>query len=316
MSVYLLKTRDMITRIGMLLLLLVAGLWHVARSIQSTDNKTINSVIGEEAFKAAFDRPPSSHDSEYTRIHTHLAYVEQLLRERGEDDAQRRRSLDLLREYRLLGQFPRNHGYPDQRRPCFIDREGRICAVGYLVEKTAGLELAQHINDRHQYDYLSDMDDSQLLAWAETTGLTLEELAMIQPTYGWWPPAPQTNPEISDGYGLSSAFVGGLNLATTGIQLSQMSRNESGKLMPILGLVGGATQLTLGIVNLQRDGEVTNDRMRSLSFLNIGLGTSSVLLSGWNLLRRPPSSRRGSIGLEGVQVGGNSGLALTYRKAF
>jgi hypothetical protein len=71
----------------------------------------------------------------------------------------------------------------DDRKPCFIDDGGNICAVGYLVEQTAGRAAAEAINARHQYDELLAMDDPTLLAWATKSGFTLTELAMIQPTY-------------------------------------------------------------------------------------------------------------------------------------
>ena len=66
--------------------------------------------------------------------------------------------LDHLQRYRLAGRFPQNHDYPDQRKPCFIDRDGHICAVGYLVEQSAGRAMANQINERYQYAKIFEMD--------------------------------------------------------------------------------------------------------------------------------------------------------------
>ncbi len=41
-----------------------------------------------------------------------------------------------LYEYAEKGVFPHNHGHPDQRIPYFMDRHGRLCAVGFLIAKS------------------------------------------------------------------------------------------------------------------------------------------------------------------------------------
>ena len=45
----------------------------------------------------------------------------------------RERNLALLREYRQRGEFPRNDHDPEHACPCFIDAEGRQCAVACLM---------------------------------------------------------------------------------------------------------------------------------------------------------------------------------------
>lgn len=151
----------------------------------------INQRIGDESFAAAFgDRVNPAEAGEDLRIRTHLAHVERMLREREVPGASaelrcaRERNLDLLREYHQRGEFPRNYDHPEERRPCFIDRDGRICAVGYLVERTAGRELAESINRKFQYELLGDMQYERLATWVAASGLSLDELATIQPQYG------------------------------------------------------------------------------------------------------------------------------------
>jgi hypothetical protein len=58
--------------------------------------------------------------------------------------------------------------------------------VGYLVEKTAGRQLAEDINEKHQYEYISEMNDEIVDNWIANSGLTERECAMIQPTYENW----------------------------------------------------------------------------------------------------------------------------------
>jgi hypothetical protein len=91
--------------------------------------------------------------------------------------------LDKLHDYRLAGEFPTNLDFPQERRPCFIDAAGNICAVGYLIEQTAGRALAERITAAHKYDFLADMEMPELTAWVEASGLTARECAMIQPQY-------------------------------------------------------------------------------------------------------------------------------------
>jgi len=102
------------------------------------------------------------------------------------DDLKTRRIhlLDLLNEYWTNGIFPKNYDYVGQRKPCFIDKDGAICAVGYLIEKTTSRQVADYINSKHKYDELLTMNNSTVNNWVLTSGLTIEECAMIQPTYG------------------------------------------------------------------------------------------------------------------------------------
>ena len=150
----------------------------------------INAVIGNKSFRAFYGREPNINDDEDLRIATHLAYVEALLRSRDvshlSTDLQRarNRNLSALRIYRLQGEFPRNYDRPG-RRPCFIDRDGRICAVGYLVEQTAGRDVAEGVNRTYKYSYIKDIEGADLAAWLAGSGLTREEAAMIQPEYHW-----------------------------------------------------------------------------------------------------------------------------------
>lgn len=153
--------------------------------------RPVNAVIGDRGFVRTFGRAPNAADDERTRITAHLAYVEALLRARDvgalppELRAERARNLDRLHEYLLRGAFPANERYPDTRRPCFIDDHGTICAVGYLVERSAGRRTAELINRAHQYEYIRGMRSPALARWLAGSGLTREEAAMIQPTYNW-----------------------------------------------------------------------------------------------------------------------------------
>jgi hypothetical protein len=150
----------------------------------------INSIVGDVSFVDRYGHAPTAEEDarEADRIRTHLSWVERELRARDVSHLprsareSRARLLDALSEYTARGEFPRNEHFPG-RRPRFIDADGNICAVGRLIEVSAGRELAQAIDDRFEYAYLLDMHDERLDRWIATSGFTAVELAMIQPSY-------------------------------------------------------------------------------------------------------------------------------------
>ena len=95
----------------------------------------------------------------------------------------RERNLRLLREYRLRWEFPHNEHEPTCFSPCFVDAEGRQCAVAYLMHATGGEEAVTLIAQKANYARIHEMRFPELEAWMTSSGLTKAELARIQPTY-------------------------------------------------------------------------------------------------------------------------------------
>jgi hypothetical protein len=219
--------------------------------------------------------------------------VEQVLREKPVDDltpAQRERRvhlLDLLHTYTEAGVFPQNTRH-EGFRPCFIDDQGAICAVGYLVAQTAGRAAAEAINAQFQYGYLMDMNSPLLDEWIAQSGLTRRECAMIQPEY-WLAPG-EVHTYLHKPYGFASAGLGGLNSALIAMNLKGYDRQASRVWGAGLGIGAGAASLTIGIVNykdLYVNGWVwgPNPRMQNLSMLNMGMGVASMTMGFYRLLK-------------------------------
>lgn len=147
-----------------------------------------NHHLGDDSFVAAFGRPPTAEDSEKVRMHTHLRYVRAMLAQQPATAPslvrQRQTLLSFLDDYIALGITPRNR-HVAHRSPVFIDDDGHICAVGYLIERSVGRTVAEKIAATHRYDYLetivATMPAAQ--AWVAASGFTLTELASIQPGY-------------------------------------------------------------------------------------------------------------------------------------
>lgn len=147
-----------------------------------------NHHLGDDSFVARFGRSPTPADAEALRMTVHLTYVRDLLARRPATSpalAPRRAALlGYLDDYVAKGVTPRNT-YVARRNPVFIDRDGNICAVGYLIERSVGRALPETIAAAHRLDYLEDIAAAmpEVDAWVAASGFTLDELASIQPGY-------------------------------------------------------------------------------------------------------------------------------------
>ncbi len=281
---------------------LILFLAFIALSLCISCNKSsleksqqVNPIIGDISFEKKFGHKPNQTTDNNLRIKTHLEYVENLLRKKDvsnlsvELKKNRNRILDLLHNYWTNEKFPKNYDYTDQRKPCFIDKDETICAVGYLIQQTTNKKTVFDINKNHKYDELLEMNYKTVDNWIENSGLTKVECAMIQPTYG---PSPiYTYNYIKPAYGISSSIIGGLNLSLNTINGIQIGKGKNNNVVPILGLITGVGQITLGSAMYSREFNTsfnrisyTNESQRNLSLINIGLGTSTIILSTWNLL--------------------------------
>jgi hypothetical protein len=291
----------------------------------------VNVLVGNAGYVAAFGQAPAATTNDDVRVQAHLAYAERVLRERPVSDlspalAQRRAHLlDLLHQYWVAGVFPRNYDYPGERRPCFIDRAGRLCAVGYLVAETAGRPVAERINQEHQYDLIADMRTPALARWVQNSGLTKAECALIQPSYGSAPPTMTPEP-VPTAYAVGSAMWGGVNVMLGAANASQFNQPGARRGAAYAGVISGTGQLLLGALRLPADkpGEglgigwnrpagTSYAAERTVSFLNIGAGTATLALSAWNLFsHRPAKVGNTAVGVVSFpgQAGG-AGLSLT-----
>lgn len=147
-----------------------------------------NHHLGDDSFVARFGRLPTAADDEHVRMKLHLEFVRAWLAARpatGPELAARRAELlGYLDDYIARGVTPTNAHLP-WRTAVFIDDAGAICAVGYLIERSAGRALAERIAAEHRYDFLEDIAAAmpEVDAWIRASGFTLDELASIQPAY-------------------------------------------------------------------------------------------------------------------------------------
>jgi hypothetical protein len=309
-----------------LFLSLIVAIVYISFQAQRFDkNQTVNPIIGDISFVDKFRHLPDLTSDEDLRIKTHFEYVENLLRQKDMHDLspelqqKRRQILNLLHDYSVKGIFPRNYDYDGNREPCFIDKDNRICAVGYLIEKTVGRKIAEDINRKHKYDKILAMNERAVDSWIEVSGLSKEECAMIQPTYG--PPPTYTYNYIAPAYGISSSVLTGLNLSLNTLNGIQISRGTKNKTVAIAGLITGAGQTILGASSFPKTAKdlyvnTTNDSKKTLSMVNIALGASTMVLSAWNLItNKKPKEKKMTFNLNSFETQDNNiGMSLTLKR--
>jgi hypothetical protein len=300
----------------------------LVRNTSSVDNsQMVNPLLGDISYESKFGHKPDATTDNNLRIRTHLEYVENSLRSKDvstlSTDLKTKRNdlLNLLHEYWTKGVFPKNYDYPDQRKTCFIDKDGAICAVGYLLEQTTSRQVAEGINRAHQYEELLAMNNSTVDKWILTSGLTKEECAMIQPAYG--PTPVYTYNHIAPAYGISSSIIGGINLSLNTINGIQIGNGTTNKTVPIVGLITGAGQVALGSAMFPEEiigwGTTdTNESQKTLSMVNIGLGTTTMILSAWNLIsNRQPKDKSTTWDVYSFPTqDNNTGIAFSFAHKF
>lgn len=122
------------------------------------------------------------------RIQRHLQEVEKVLRLKEthhlgiENKRNRLKMLDVLHAYSSVGNFPINT-FHSARQPYFIDMFGTHCAVGYLVKESGFPEISLAIAKTQNFAYVPEIQSKELIQWSIDFGFSLEELALIQPTY-------------------------------------------------------------------------------------------------------------------------------------
>ncbi len=265
------------------LLLSIAIVAALLSFTQKDNSQAVNPVIGDISFVNKYGHQPDANTDDDLRIKTHLEYVENLLRQREvatlptELQSKRKHLLDLLHTYWTAGVFPKNYDHAGQRKPCFIDKDGNICAVGYLIEQTAGRQAANEINSKHKYDELLAMNDKTIDGWIEGSGLTKEECAMIQPAYA--------SNSLDPRYGVNTAIWCGVNLSLCVVNAIQLGKGNEGNTNGVIGLVSGMGQILYGAIKFEANtfGGTINETTNIISMINIGLGTTTMILSGVNL---------------------------------
>ncbi len=309
-----------------LLLLLTLYIFVSCDQFGTSVNRTpVNVILGDASFLLAHGRFPDELTNEEERVKSHLMFVEEQLRRSSPSDlsarqrTNRSKMLDLLHSYWNKGEFPKNDGHPDPRRPCFIDKEGNICAVGFLIQETMGRELAEEINRDYKYSYISEIDEPILAEWAKENGLSLMECAMIQPAYSGM--GNSDDNYIPTGLALSTALLSGTNIALSTIGGIERCKGNPNRGAPTVGIFSGTSQMVLGVLSYPagyadfNGNYMINESQQVLSMVNIGVGLGTIILSSYYLLaKKKPKPSATAWNIYGFPSPGNQvGFGLSLR---
>lgn len=224
-----------------------------------------------------------------SRITAHLMAVEEELLTRDvshlflEQRAARARHIAVLRDYRQAGIFPHNHDVPGARVPVFVDRHGTHCAVGYLLAQAGRSDIVNRVRQTRNLARVPELaDDPALVAWLDSTGISLEEAARIQPTYGGGGVVAEDDGEVSAGYALASA----LSLGFGGVSIARSIGPAPSRIDGVYGLLIGAYGMALGIPRIDDGGAA-----QALGVLNTAVGATAAALGTRTLWRSGSDAR-------------------------
>ena len=176
--------------------------------------QSINKIIGNKGFEIKYGRSPNEYDNQKDEIISHFEFVYDSLSNLKSEDlnklqlTNRTKHLNSLKKYMTRGIFPLNNLYFD-RVPVFVDELNTHCAVAYILKEDNQFEIINNLQQNYNYNYVEDMNLDTLSFWLQNSGLSLDELKLIQPTYPGQHPKPvsslfsQIAPYISLGTNIS-----------------------------------------------------------------------------------------------------------------
>jgi hypothetical protein len=100
-----------------------------------------------------------------------------------------------LKAYRDRGLFPLHEGQAATSAPIFVDKHDTACAVGHLMRVAGWKHEVASIQLANNLVYVTDIESGPVAGWVLTSGLTVEEAALIQPAYGYFPTLPPSIPD-------------------------------------------------------------------------------------------------------------------------
>ncbi|MCU0434355.1 MAG: hypothetical protein MUC87_12945 [Bacteroidia bacterium] len=174
----------------MRLALLVLILLFPAVVFSQTLRNQLETVNAEwKKYPAGTSLPAQQFTSDRQLIQAHLTHTIKLLWQRKfplsndpKTVMRRKNLLHILQAYCDSGIFPQNNTIPG-RIPVFIDEQGTHCAVGYLMLKSGAGDLAKKVARTQNNIYIRQITDPAFFAWQAHSGFTVDELALIQPSY-------------------------------------------------------------------------------------------------------------------------------------
>lgn len=212
--------------------------------------------------------------AEVLRLQAHFDSVDAEMQARNtshltpEQLASRAQLMEWLRDYRRAATFPLNDGVSSGAVPIFRDSRGVLCAMAYLIHRSGRADLVDDISAHRNTAYVTELaDDARLIAWLDSTGLTVAEAARIQPAYN--PPGSQRDSGVDADYAIASLALSGGAIATAGVNAVSPSRMSG-----VFGIIAGGIALMNGVTALDEPRD-----MRRVAMMNTTIGALSMGVS-------------------------------------
>lgn len=214
--------------------------------------------------------------AEVVRLRAHFDSVDRELR--GADitrlsasqKAMRAQMISWLRDYRNAGRFPENDRFANRMVPFFRDSHGTLCAMAYLIERSGRGDVVDRIARTRNNAYIHQLvDDPAVVAWLAASGLSVDEAARIQPTYGG-PIIVEHNERVDRPYAILSMGLGGVSMGATALNIFAPSRVSGA-----VGLLSGAATIAAGGQHLRDRGG--NKRMAQADLTVGSIAAASAL---------------------------------------
>ena len=141
--------------------------------------------------------------------------------------------------------------------------------MAYLVDRSGRTDIVDQIAKTRNNAFIRELtDDRALVAWLDGSGLSVDEAARIQPTYGPYPIVIADQKRVSANYALLSMGLGGSSLGSLGFNLFTPSRTSGG-----VGLAAGVATIIAGAAHLDETGgnkriAVANTALGSLAAIS------------------------------------------------
>ncbi len=212
--------------------------------------------------------------AEQSRLRAHFDSVDNELRAASvsklsaQQRAMRVNLVSWLRDYRNAGRFPENDRFADRAMPFFRDSHGTLCAMAYLVDRSGRGDIVNRIAKTRNNAFIHELvDDPELVRWIAASGLSVDEAARIQPSYGPPPVIVENGDRVRPNYALLSMGLGGTSLGSIGVNLFAPSR-----LSNALGFIAGAGAIAAGASRIKEGGGT-----RQVAIADATVGSISVV---------------------------------------
>ncbi|MEN8376690.1 MAG: hypothetical protein ABFS34_14785 [Gemmatimonadota bacterium] len=270
-------------------LTVLASLTAVALIALPESPEADSATNGADSPAAVADGSGDVHHApldEIARIRSHLVRVGGILREADISHltvTQRRaraQNIDRLERYAATGVFPHNHVVPGERVPVFVDEHGTHCAVGYLIAMSGEWDLVERVRSTNNLVRVPKLaGDPELEAWLEKSGLTLEEAALIQPTYGHIP-GPSSTTGAQRAYEAGTIAASAFSGASMAWSLLAADDGDARRTAGKVGVGIGFGQIALGALGIAVDDDEFGDTQIGDRFLtaNFAVGALTAAL--------------------------------------